>query len=626
MLKNKYKAFLKDLKYEFYVPIEYNTINEDVAIELGKLRKGNITKNYTIDKWNNLLSAKYNNFPEIICGIFKAENVPDEIYDKIINEFKLTDRQILAAICCDKLNESQVEKIKEMREIAFWDSVFFGGNNLPFSQVFLNCICNLKPAILEKFNYSPFEKVNNKYTNELIHKMLKNDKQEFFEKEISESFLTAIENNEHLPDEFRDAVFDIGFLPTQLTNMTEYMKKEVYKIYADNIFEIKPISDDEKNLHMISFRMIKYMMQNNILPECCQLDFVSRFQHKTFDIDDSVYKWILSKTTSEQVLDLACEYNKMGVSKYNNYIIFNDNLTERIANKLFPYFPNNVRKEIFLQVLSNSYPSDDMLKEFALFDDNNLNKIISLYPQTPESVFNIILSNNKYDSYWHVLSDMTDFLHKIENDAEKDAIMNFLVYIVCINGNKNTDKPYDYYGLACMDTTQAIEIFCGYDGIKGGKFRRISNESYNMINDNLEKLKKEYPEQNSIIKVIQSKIQDVYDNSKLLNAFPDIFKLDYTAKNDMRQTQTDIRKLIDISDNEEKRLIQLIEKETNAEVLAYVKSEILNSFRSLCTKENIEDDNVYFGIYNLNNIYTKLNDRIREIDKEKNTEVILDER
>lgn len=246
MLNNKYKAFLKDLKYEFYVPIEYNTINEDVAVELGKLRKGNITKNYTIDKWNNLLSAKYNNFPEIICGIFKAENVPDEIYDKIINEFKLTDRQILAAICCDKLNESQVEKIKEMREIAFWDSVFFSGKNLPFSQVFLNCICNLKPAMLEKLNYSPFEKVNNEYANELIHKMLKNDKQEFFEKEVPESFLTAIENNEHLPDEFRDAVFNIGFMPTQLTNMTEYMKKEVYKIYADNIFEIKPISDDEK--------------------------------------------------------------------------------------------------------------------------------------------------------------------------------------------------------------------------------------------------------------------------------------------------------------------------------------------------------------------------------------------
>ena len=591
------------------------SVNIGVAIKLYDLEDENKTKNYTMEDWNEILKLSKKD-EEFIAALFKAKNVPHEIYEKLFDNHMISEEQIYGAIKCNDIPIDLIGKLKESQPTKFWAEYLSDKDNLlEISDVLITCLCESTFPELEEMNYKPFELVKDEYITGLINDTICKPNFSMFPGEVPEGFTSSATNNIYLTDETRNKAFDMGFVPYQMTNFTKYTAEEYYKFFADNLFEIFPTTKLEKRHNQISSNYIMHMMITGKLSEACQEDFIQRFQNSITEVDDRAYKAILQHTKSSNVLHSACCYK---MKTYKHLIAENPNLSEFVKKELFPYFTEKEQKVILLRMLCNNKLTENGLNEMMSCGDINLNRAMIINPNIPEKIRENLINDGLYSfdfdelfsSQFKMLNEVSKALNVIDCPKTRDRIMYNILKSVM-----NQDKIRNYKDILGKECVSHEKTFKTIELNTKNKLKKLSDEHFVAISEELKKLQKRFPSQKDILEICIEDLREINKHSKLHCQFSEF----YIHDKETNLIEFNFDKFYHISKDNLNKLIDYVKNEEDIRILEKLQSDIKFGISTLPL---CDCDIVYKSIAKFTMLYSVINDKIEELEKEPMSEEI----
>ena len=583
-----------------------------IAMKLWDLEDENITKNYKMSDWEEILKMSSKN-QEFIAAIFKAKNVPYEIYEKIFDDNMISPEQLYGAIRCNDIPIGLIGKLKESQTTMFWaDYLADVDDLLDASDVLINCLCESTFTELEEMGYKPFEVVKDDYMTNLIEDTICKPNFSMFPSDTPESFTNAVTNNIYLTDEVRNKAFDMGFIPYQMYNFTKYTAEEYYKFFADNMFEIFPTTKSEKRLHSSAAVHIMQMMANGNLSEACQEDFIQRFQNANIEVDDRPYKTILQYTKSPNILLSACGFK---MKDYKHLIAGNPNLSEFVKEELFVYFPAEEQKTILLRMLGNEKLTEKGLKELVYWGDINLNRAVMIHPKTPESIREELINNEihtmrygeNYSSQFKMLNEISKSLDVIKNPEVREKVMYNILKTIMNQDEIRNSK--DIFGQNCTSHEEVFETL----GVNTKhNLRKLSDEHFVAISDKLNDLQKTFPSQKDILELCVKELENINKKSRLYYQFPELYIDHYKETHEGNKIEFNFNNLYHISKEKLKRLYDFVKEETNSDILEKLQEDIKFGLIGLPI---CDCDIVYKSVAKFTMLYGIINDRLEDLER-----------
>lgn len=608
----KYHNFIKTINSNFSYEIIYNKEIIDEIIAFNDVEK---VSQYSSAKWAELFSLFVkSDINELSFGLLakmvQSEYMPQEFFTDFIDYVDVN--------CLDILLTSEYVPDCVIAEIInlipnFPDILYRNGYN--FSQnVFEYLIVTLEYEDMKKLNFLPFMFLTLDTATEMkLFDILDGKKNLYYDSELDDNFTSAICANENLFDEIRNKAFDMGYNPSIIQNYTKHMIEEIYKTYADVIFEITPIDNDEIGVVFKAQEILFKLSYRNLLPESCQIDFVSRYKDNCIEQAERVLEAILYNTTSDAVLQETLNTTE----KVFSMLLKNKfgGLTEEICKK-----DNEMKKTIVKNGLSKLYKpfmfsvferkfSPDTLKYFSSRGIYYVPEAIMLSNKISEKDEHDLLSNSLCEEdYLHLdlLRKLKHTLNEVFDNPNKEKILMFAENEF-LKQEKISDA-YDKPEIKCREyLSEKINNYRPY------KWYPIKENEYQKLKTKISEFKEEYSSIDkpiNLIKMLESvekRLDKVYEASKLSEKYPDIFITNYDLSTPtttdtlhcVPYDEIDVEKLLSLSDEKLKELMEDVKRYSNPNICN-------NITRTIITHCNASYD--FYTQYKIAEMLYKLND------------------
>lgn len=610
---NKYQKFLDTVEEEYL--FETDGFSESLVKLIIELENDNITKSYTKTEWDGIVKlAEINPIPALLIPVFKSPNLPKEYFEKLYNLTEESTTDIIPFFS-EQVPQTKVRDLFELYDFKLQDILDEFSDN--FSQKTISDLCKqLSEDELNDINFTPYRYVKpDKLLSDKISDMIENKDNIYFKEEAPEKFLNAIINNENISEKIRNKAFSKGYNPNAIYKTTEQMQIELYKSYADAIFETENQDSDTMYNVRKSASMIQYRLSKNQLPECCQLDFINRLI-KCSDIDSdklNILTSIIQNTKEPFILRQALKIKHPDIV---NIILLNrETITGDIQEEIATIKPFKEMAKHIIYSCFYKEPSANILKECLYLNDEYLNKALMVSQKV--SIDNSLISR-VYDK------DKAELRYL---KSLKDAVNGFSFpnsqKILCFAIKKLLDRDYAqhrYNVENCEALNNVNSLFAPH-----GWFA-INKEEYIALKEWIIESKENFPSYKFITNRIEDILEDVYSVSWFVKKYPKIFIIKDIAKEKASAlrcntnclgvlpcNKINCKELYNLSTEEMSEFINDLTKIDNQDLYKEIKSQII----TVCNAPHLSQQNETFKrIYKLVDLFNFCNEKIIDIEKE----------
>lgn len=610
--QTKYEKIINDIENESY-EIQFD---ETLAKTLIKLEDAEKASKFTDKQWEELFEKATNGKSlTMFLAMSKSPELPEKYLYRLY-DFYQTSSFLSILLTNKNLPDNLIDNITEDTLTA--DKVKEEGYY--YSDRVINFLCNdvkyPSVSLARYLQYAPFEFINEKGTNKkILNKILENKNNEYFDQDIPIELLYAIINNINLPDDIRNKAFGIEFNPFGIVSPTEYMKNELYKVYADTIFDITPSTKEEQNLINSATKVLSVKMSMNELTPSQQIDFINRFVENPNEKAFAVANAILKDTNDPLIALKMLEFDKSkkitaNALRDNPKIIALDVMTEIIKQRHY----SNAQK-IFIDAVSYNNLGYDIPKEFLKFKDIEIDRAIITSPYVSDMLANKILNNykdTKHKKDFEFLNHINKEFNKLFSKSLTKVATSCAVKCIINKTNSNTKNT---------DTLlKRAEII----SFENAPF--VYTTEYPAIKSKIGDIKKEFPEYAYICNEIDKNITQLYKNTELMLNYAGLFSSNVLdeRKQNVPFTRIDIEKLYSL---DEQGIISLddftkrLKKTQSKDIAEMIKYGILDR---CCAENQFTTDIAIKTIYKLNDLYNVCDEIIKEQERESATKFLVD--
>lgn len=605
-MDKKYEKIIEVLDSTYGTPI-VDMFDEELTKTILKLEDESNTSKYNNRDWDMLFKiAEETESPALFISLFNCPYLPESYFIKLF-EITPPDCEIFP-LFSEYVPDYVIDKIYNINIFTFDEILLEAGDT--FSQKTMHYLCNLPESDLKNLKYLPFRFVNP--DEKMLYKiknMMKEKSEDPYIEKIDESFFTEIINNKYLDGSIRNDAFDKKYNPADIIEGTEYITKELYKLYADTIFELEPAPDNEELMRQVSLKISQSAMAGK-LPESVQVDFLNRALQNQ-DANINVVSDIAYYTNSPEVLEIATLHKspivKDCILKNPKYV--NENAMSELLKGTSVY---NLTKCYLTAVFYNdfSYSIHDL---FIDKDDQFINRAI--ISSMNSCVDNPVLSATMKKSYHNELRYLYDFKRILELFPKQQS-QKFLSYLSGLLLEENAEKYPGARGdrIALQDALNSVDP---------NKWDAISKAEHTVLMEKIEVLKKRYPQFNHHTTILESKIEETYKASKIVFKYPKIFnRKEYIPHPTMTYHPhlTDVRHIPchHINVKEIYNLSSEDMEEFKRDCLKFEKPNMLNEINTAitnsCDLHHNDQALIFKRIYKLTDLYNAIDEKIQDLE------------
>ena len=534
---------------------------------------------------NNKLIEMAEESDELRVALIKA-NLTNENLKKIYNMLRRHERQVV--FLNPHLTIEQIDfLIKDIKPKTVKE--YFDSKENCFHNNTLELIAKLDVKTQEKLDFLHLQHIEP--SDELekeIYNILANNKEKWFKGEVPETFTTAIINNPKFSTTTREVAFRNAYNLNNIMDTTEEISKEIYRMCAETLFDISESELDGPILKIQADNKIKHLMLNNILPESCQIDFITRFAgSESFKYDKALLA-ILENTNSNFVLQKSLE-----LIKSNYYIIQNNpHLSPETFRFLTKYRDGLALKRGFCAMAIRRRVDEDICEDMIKLKNNEINVSLASSFQQSDGLKENILNNTRDEEMKKIIGliyELKDSFYTLLTRHHAEQI----TYLTSLYLMKHSNK----LSIGYSDLSDALKVS------GENKWNRITLKEHKRLNTILQKIKEKYPEYNKTWEYIEKTNNTIYHNEKMFNQFPTIF-------NDSHPIQQNIcfniENLLKLNEDEMNTLINYIDKSQDGNLLYHLKCEILMHFDEYTI---LNQDDLFINVYKLCDVYNAIDKR-----------------
>lgn len=616
MYESKYNDIINVVKKEYEI-MNLDKFSEKMVKIIYDLENDNITKNYTKKDWDNVMNyiAEFP-IPALFVPAFKSPNLPTDCFIKI---YEITDTNTdIIPLFSEYVPDHIVKNFSKFYYSKMYDILSWNYKNIS-NKTFKYFCNNYSENELSNIEFLPFRllKYDKKNIGQLL-RLVNNEDKTWFYNDNYETFLTQIINNETMPKGLRNKAFNIGYIPKLLYNKTDYITEELYKSYADSIFELS--GDVDNNLMLTASNELVKWVKNNELPTSCQIDFLERAndienldQHK-----ENVIDVIISHTRNPDILRKCMKFKDKKVRE----IVFQNKRT--ITDDIMVDFN---RCEKTREQLINTFIKSCFFNKFS-FDWNK-----SMLSLDNPYLTRAVIANENSDIDLFVINSTKNnnrnelrYMKYIKENISSYLSFPFSQKILCYAGRLFLNIDYQTNGSPNVDRES---LRMAYNYFYPDDWYAIPETEYKIMKKMMESLKEKFPEFNNISDKIINKIEKTYKNSNICFKYPEIFEIKKfdMAKNMIKMDELSTCKeipcshinhteLLNYSDKKLKELIQDVIELNDIKVCEAVRWAMIRC----CNLNYYEQHKVYKAIHKLTDSYNELTEFLQLKIKEKEIE------
>lgn len=605
----KYGKLLEQIKKET-VQIKFNETLAEKIIELENISSSNAL---TFNEWDYLYkqATEYKN-NAVLCALAKCEHLPLDCLYKLYAYFETTN-DVTALLMGSHIPNRLIDAIAE--NTLNPDLVIAEGSS--YDKRVIDYLCrdieNRGTSLARYLDYAPFYHLEpNSKTIEFVNEILENKDDKYFDGEVPYSFAKAIVCNDKMPNSIRDKAFSIGYDPYNLNNTTSLMDDELYKMYADTVFDVDETSSVSLAYADTVVRVLSIKMQLGKLKESHQIDFIDRF---IANGNESAYKVATKILENTNIPDIALKMLEFDKSQSVVPIQVKKNpkvINAEVMEKLLLMKPCASLQKTLIDALFYHPMNDYIMKNFEKYHDVDINRAIILSDYTSKEEKNSVLK------YYELSKKLTHkkiykelkFLFDLQNTLSdntsrfitRDLVNNVALYFIN-DGEKTTRTHHLIDRIKQLDS---VEMIC------------LNAYEFNKTTIALRNLKERYGDYPEIFKMLKYKLERLYQSSDLMLRY-DVFERDNFCTDVIKGlpfNELNSKELYNLTESEIDNFIKYIQDFKDVDVANLIKEGILDL---TCNFTHRTQDVSIKSIYRFSELYNICDDII-EKSKEKNKE------
>lgn len=605
-MDKKYEKIIEVLDSTYGTPI-VDMFDEELTKTILKLEDESNTSKYNNRDWDMLFKiAEETESPALFISLFNCPYLPESYFIKLF-EITPPDCEIFP-LFSEYVPDYVIDKIYNINIFTFDEILLEAGG--AFSQKTMHYLCNLPESDLKNLKYLPFRFINpdEKMSSKIRHMMKEKSENTYIEK-IDESFFTEIINNENIYEVIRNDAFNEKYNPADIVAETEYITNELYKLYADTIFELEPAPENEDLIRQASIKISNKAMAGK-LPESFQIDFLNRALLNQ-DKCEHVVADIAYYTKSQEVLELAA---------FHKSSIVRDSVLTNAK-----YVDKNVMTELVrsssIYNLTKCYITAIMYNEFSynihdLFIDKGDEYIHRAILSSMNSfVDNSVLSSTMRRPYYNELKYIYEFKSILEL-FPKEQSQKFLSYLsdLLLEENMRKETGIIKNRTALKDALHSVDP---------NKWDALTTAEHTVLMEKINVLKKKFPQFDNQTIILENKIQETYRASEIVLKYPKIFdrnKYEPHPKTTYHPHLTDVRhipchhinveEIYKLSNDDLEQFKNDILKFEKASMLSEINTAITNA----CDLHHSEQALTFKRIYKLTDLYNTIDEKIQDLE------------
>ena len=562
----KYNNWVRMIYDNYFPPLKFDV---DIAKEISFLRDDAIVKTYDENKWNSLIDiASEKESAALVLALVNCKHFNEECFNKLYK--KLDDKLLNCLLTSEYVPDDIIKDITT--KIIDKDRLETEGKD--YSQKVINFLCT--NPLLTKYNYLPLKYLDKsseiaKHLSEYL------ENQDFFKEDVPYDFVLNIAQNEKLTDNIRDKAFDIGYDPETIDNMTNYMRKEQYKMCADTLFDCSLDINNNQDKKILDAVYINRVWDIKNLPESCQLDFIDRYFNRNIDNKyiENILTNMLRYTEEPNVLVYAI--NKLhSTHLIKNGIMKNARiLTDSVIKEMLKIIPAQDTVLAFTQSLFHNQYSDTIFHIFLnSVNDINMNRAMIASVYTTPNQIDMLMSDKRIKAKYKKVFEYLGFVRKYclkSLPVKKSEKILMKATQLFVNNETDTEMTENKYVL-CNKLNVSEQWFA------------LKPAEYEILKEMFKELKDNFPNFTHITNKLEEKTNRVYKQSEFVFKYPNIFTTDYnyTQKFPVPFSFFDVEKLCDMNENERNEFIKdLSMLEAGDSIASYIISQLDKKFYEL---------------------------------------------
>lgn len=599
-----------------YLKINFN---ENIAKEIANLKDEKISSTYTDKQWERLIeltTADQNT--ALIVALVKCPYFPSHYFFNLRHHMENDLQNLLMLgeqVPDDIINEYVTYGLDEDEEFCDKIAVFI---DLYSKKVVDFFATELPLDILNKIDFKPFALTETPDVIKYIDDIIENKDNEF-EDVVNESFTSAILDNPNIPDKIKNASFNIAFNPNDVYNHTTYVVEKMYEMYADSIFELNLNDNVQKYYIKRSSEGIGNFVSRGLLPVSCELDFINRYLSNPTDTGLKTLINVLLHTKNSKTIE--CAVKNINISTVSNVFSECECVNNEAMKELLKKQSPESLKQTFINSVFNYSYEDDVIEQFLNLNNKYIDIAIMLSPQN-QNIKNKILSdaNNTPLEKFKILNSLKQNL-----SHHLDAQKIIPVFIAEIMLHKDDDI---FEGVYIYGEENNIPGYIERECLKNNISKMNSNKWFHLNDKEYEEFKKiiinsgkETENFKNAINQTIKKLEEAYNESKLIDKYPKIFKPTVPKNEKIFNTvygYTDVNELAKLSDEKIKDFFEDVKQYGNYETLSEIKYNLTHLQINIST-----EDDVSFVIYKLSDFYNGLLDLIEEKSERTNSDFVM---
>ena len=555
-VKPNYQKLYESLLNNYGYNIDLDPHTMDFILEVKDEKRAS---SFTTEEWAEKVveATEYDN-KTMIMALINSPYLPESCQWQLFDEMDETD----ILLTSEHLKNDLIYEIYSYYGYDFKDIVLEQGRN--FSNKVLDFLCfDLRRYDLENvLEFTPFEFLkNNTDTLNKINKILGDGN-------VPEKLSIAIAENVNLPERVRNQAFDIGYNPSRLSASTEHMLTELYKMYADTVFDIIPQTDEEVKTIKNTTHKLTYYTSYNRLPESCQIDLIERCARDK--MHDDIALRVIHNTKYPSVL--ATAQKSLNIENLSQKILENPTA---INNKVMEELLKSVRpqdlKVAFVQAVFKHPFSQEIIEQFINSGNISVKRAIVCSYESSANQVDAVLHDSYGKKHYRELLYLKDLRNTCVNFVDADNIQNIMSTALLEFMEKEQSRE------------KAMPVF---KSLKEAIFSEEPNNWSILYNNDkmalkrvLTSLNKNFPEFKDITEKLLKKVEKTYMNSKLVLEYKDILNGRGTKQQqfDVPFDYFDVKAFIRLTEDKQKEFIMKIKENGDLEMCKKISNDILCS-------------------------------------------------
>lgn len=591
-VKPNYQRLYESLfdNYGYSVDVDPHTM--DFILEIKDEKKAS---SFTEEEWSEKVveATEYDN-KAMMMALINSPYLPESCQWQLFDEMDETD----ILLTSKHLKSALIYEIYSYYGSDFKNIVLEQGRH--FSNKVLDFLCfDLKRDDLENvLEFTPFEFLHNSPdTLNKINRILSKDN-------IPEKLSIAIAENVNLPESVRNQAFDIGYNPSRLSSSTEHMLTELYKTYAETVFDVVPQTNEEAKAIKSATDKLTYYASYNHLPESCQIDLIERCAKDK--MHDSIALRVIYNTKYPSVL--ATAQKSLSIENLSQKILENPTaINDKVIRELLKDADSKKLNSAFVQAIFKRSFSQEVVEDFIENGNISIKRaIVCSYKSTPNQV-DTVLQNSVGKKHYRELLYLKELRDTCINFVDADNIQNIMSTALLGIMKKEHNKE------KAMPTFKALREAISSE--EPQKWSTLYQNDQIALNRVLTNLHKSFPEFQDITEKLLNKVEKTYINSKLVLKYKDILKGRGTKQEqfDVPFDYFDVKSFIELTEDKQKEFIKEIKENGDAEICKKISNDILCS----CDDSDCYHDIVAMNVYKCGELFEAVDDIVHPQTKEE---------